>query len=128
MIKKINDIKIWYRRLMHLDYNNVLFNLKQVIDMKVKESVSENVYESCMKAKQQRKFFKKFQSKANMFLKRIHMNILNSLLAMFKEKRYFLLIKNDVLKMFFMYIIRIKDEILFIFKVFKIWIERQTEK
>ena len=45
---------------MHLNYNNVLFNLKQMIDIKVKKSVSENVYEPCMKAKQQRKSFKQF--------------------------------------------------------------------
>ena len=30
--------------------------------------------------------------------------------------------------MFFVYIMRIKNEILFIFKVFKIWIEKQTDK
>ena len=30
--------------------------------------------------------------------------------------------------MFFMYIMRIKNEILFIFKVFKIWIEKQIKK
>ena len=56
--KKIIDIKIWHRRLMHLNYNNVLFNSKQMINMKMKESISENVCESCMKAKQQRKFSK----------------------------------------------------------------------
>ena len=48
------------------------------------------------------------------------MNIQNSLSATFRKKRYFLLIKNDVSKMFFMYIMRIKDKILFIFKAFKI--------
>ena len=88
--------------------------------MKVKELISENVCESCMKAKQQRKLFKKFQSKANTFLKKIHVNIQDSLSTTFKEKQYFLLIKNNVLKIFFMYIMQIKDEILFIFKAFKI--------
>ena len=126
--KKIIDIKIWHRRLMHLNYNNVLFNSKQIIDIKVRESVSENACESCMKVKQQRKFFKKFQSKMNTFLEKIHVNFQNPLSATFRKKRYFLLIKNDVLKMFFMYIMRIKDEILFIFKTFRIWIEKQTEK
>ena len=113
---------------MHLNYNNVLFNSKQVTDMKVKESVSENACEPCMKAKQQREFSKKFQSKADTFLKRIHVNIQDSLSATFRKKRYFLLIKDDALKMFFVYIMRIKDEILFIFKAFRIWIEKQTEK
>ena len=41
----------------------------------MKELISENACESCMKTKQQRKFFKKFQLKANTFLKRIHVNI-----------------------------------------------------
>ena len=96
--------------------------------MKVKKSVSENACKSCMKTKQQRESSKKFQSKTNTFLKKIHVNIQGPLPATFKEKRYFLLIKNNVLKMFFVYIMRIKDEILFIFKAFRIWIEKQTEK
>ena len=128
MTKKIIDIKIWHHRLMHLNYNNVLFNSKQMTDMKVRKSILKNVCESCMKAKQQRKSSKKFQSKANTFLKRIHVNIQNPLSTTFKEKRYFLFIKNDISKMFFVYIIRIKDRILFIFKTFKIWIEKQTKK
>ena len=97
-------------------------------DIKVKESISENAYELCIKAKQQRKFSKQSQSKANIFLERIYINIQNSLSATFKEKRYFLLNKNDVSKMFFVYIMRIKNKILFILKAFKIWIEKQTEK
>ena len=105
---------------MHLNYNNVLFNSKQIIDIKMKKSISKNACESCMKAKQQRKSFKKFQSKANTFLKKIHVNIQDSLSITFKEKRYFLLIKNDISKMFFMYIMQIKNEILFIFKAFRI--------
>ena len=105
---------------MHLNYNNVFFNSKQIIDIKVRESVSENACELCIKAKQQRKSFKKFQSKTNTFLKRIHMNIQDPLSTTFKKKRYFLFIKNDVSKMFFMYIMQIKNKILLIFKAFKI--------
>ena len=37
---------------MHLNYNNVLFNSKQIIDIKMKKLILKNVYESCMKAKQ----------------------------------------------------------------------------
>ena len=126
--KRTTDIKIWHRRLVHLGYNNVLLNSKQVIDMEVRGPVPENACESCMKAKQQRESFRKPQSKADTFLGRIHVDIQGPLPTTFRGKRYFLLIKNDASGMFFVYTMRTKDEILPIFKAFKTWIEKQTGK
>ena len=96
--------------------------------MEVRRSVPENACEPCMKAKQQRKFSRQSQSKADTFLERIHVDIQGPLPATFRGKRYFLLIKDDVSGMFFVYTMRTKDEILLILKAFRTWIEKQTGK
>jgi len=80
--------------------------------MKIKESISKKICESCLKAKQQLESSRRSMSKAIAFLDRIHVDIEGSLLATFRSNRYFLLIKNDVFNMFFVYVIRTKNKIL----------------
>ena len=50
--------------------------------------------------------------KATKFLKRIHVNIKRSLPITFRSNKYFLLIKDEAFEMFFVYTMKIKDEIL----------------
>jgi len=58
-------------------------------------------------------------SKAIAFLDRIHVDIEGSLFATFRSNRYFLLIKNDVSNIFFVYVIRAKNKILSHLKKFR---------
>ena len=47
--KFIVDLKIWHRRLIYINYRNVLINAKKIIDMKnVIDLISETICESCM--------------------------------------------------------------------------------
>ena len=58
--------------------------------------------------------------KAIEFLKKIHINIEEFLSITFKNNKYFLLIKDKAFKMFFIYMIKIKDEILLCLQQFQI--------
>ena len=66
--------------------------------------------------------------KVTEFLKRIHVNIRKSLFITFKSNKYFLLIKNKAFEIFFVYTMKIKDEILSRLQQFWIWIEKQFNK
>ena len=85
---------------------------------KVSDSVSDTLCESCMKSKQQVTFSRHSMQKATEFLERIHVNIEKSLFIIFRSNRYFLLIKDDAFEMFFVYVMRFKDEILSRFQQF----------
>ena len=113
VFKKIIDFKTWHRRLTHLSYKNVIANRKNVKEMKeISDSVSDILYKSYMKLKQQITSSRHLMQKATEFSKRIHVNIKESLSIIFKNDRYFLLIKDDVFEIFFVYVMRSKDEIL----------------
>ena len=56
--------------------------------------------------------------KATEFLKKIHMNITEALSITYRSNRYFLLIKDNAFEMFFVYVMRFKDEILSRFQQF----------
>ncbi len=88
--------------------------------MKIKKSISKKICESCLKAKQQLESSRRSMSKAIAFLDRIHVNIKDLLLVTFRSNRYFLLIKNDVFNMFFIYVIKTKNKILLHLKKFRI--------
>ena len=66
--------------------------------------------------------------KATEFLKRIYVNIKKALFITFRSNKYFLLIKDDAFEMFFVYIMKFKDEILSRFQQFRIWIKKQRNK
>ena len=65
-------------------------------------------------------------TKSIVFLNKIHVDIKDSLFNIFRNKRYFLLIKNDVLSIFFVYIMHIKNNIFILLKNFRIYIEKQS--
>ena len=121
MSKKTTDIKIWHRRLVHLRYRNVVANAKKVANMKeVHDSFSKKLCETCLKAKQQSESTRHLMSKTTEFLNEIHVNIEDSLSLTFRDHRFFLLIKNDVFDMFFVYILKTKEKIFARLKKFRI--------
>lgn len=126
MAKETTNIEIWHRRFAHLGYRNVLSNVKKVIGMEVKGPIPEEACEPCLKVKQYSETSRRPMSKATAFLDRIHVDIGGPLPATFRSNRYFLLIKDDAFGMFFVYIMRTKDEIHPHLKEFRAWIEKQT--
>ena len=72
----------------------------------------DTLCESCIKLKQQVTLSRRSMKKVTKFLKKIHVNIKKSLSITFKNNKYFLLIKNETFEMFFVYVMKIKDEIL----------------
>ena len=129
MSKKTTHIEIWHRRLVHLRYRNVVANAKKVANMKeVHDSFSKKLCETCLKAKQQSESTRHLMSKTTEFLNEIHVNIEDSLFLTFRDHRFFLLIKNDVFDMFFVYVLKTKEKIIARLKKFRIWIETQSQK
>ena len=110
--KKTSNIKIWHRRLVHLDYRNVLSNAKKIKRMKeIRDFVSQQLCESCMKEKQQAESTRHLMTKSIESFNKIQVNIEDSLSRIFRANRFFALIKNDVFDMFFVYSLRSKDEL-----------------
>ena len=117
------------RRLHLMTYRNVVANAKKVADMKeVHDSFSKKLCETCLKAKQQSESTRHLMSKTTEFLNEIHVNIEDSLFLTFRDHRFFLLIKNDVFDMFFVYVLKTKEKIFATLKKFRIWIETQSQK
>ena len=85
---------------------------------KVNNFAFNTLCESCIKSKQQITSSRRLMKKATKFLKKIHMNIKKSFSIMFRNNKYFLLIKNETFEMFFVYVMKIKDEILSRFQQF----------
>ena len=73
-----------------------------------------------MKLKQQATPLRCSMKKTIKFLKKVHINIKESISITFRSNKYCLLIKDKIFKMFFVYVIKIKDEILSRFQQFRI--------
>ena len=113
VFKKITNFETWHCRLIHFNYKNVIVNRKNVKEMKkINDFVFDILCESCMKTKQQIMSSRHSIKKTTEFLKRIHVNIKKTFSITFKSNKYFLLIKNETFEMFFVYVMKIKDEIL----------------
>ena len=126
--KKTSNIKIWHRRLVHLDYRNVLSNAKKIKRIKeIRDFVSQQLCESCMKEKQQAESTRHLMTKSIESFNKIQVNIEDSLSRIFRANRFFALIKNDVFDIFFVYSLKSKDELYSRLKEFKIWIETQLD-
>ena len=87
---------------------------------KVNNSFFDILCESCMKLKQQITSSRRLMKKITKFLKKIYVNIKESFSNTFRNNKYFLLIKNKTFEMFFVYVMKIKDEILSCFQQFRI--------
>ena len=98
-----------------------MINRKNVKKIKeINNFVFNTLCESCMKSKQQITSSRRSMKKATKFLKKIYVNIKGLLFITFKNNKYFLLIKNKTFEMFFVYVMRIKNEILLHLQQFRI--------
>ena len=122
--KPIEDLKVWYRRLIHSSYKNVLVNAKKVINMKnVIDLISETVCESCMADRSQQKQFRVLMTKIIEFIWKINVDIDTDLLIIFRGNRHFMLLKCDVIEFIWFYLCKSKAKIFKIVKNFKTFIE-----
>ena len=76
------------------------------------ENISKELFEACLKEQQEASVFCISLRKTTRFLNRIHVDIDEDFSVTFLDNKYFLLIKNDVKNIFFVYLIKIKDEII----------------
>ena len=94
--KSTIDIKIWHRRLVHLEYRNVMINSKKVISMKsIKGSASNELCEPCLASHQQAERSRISRIKVKKFLERINVDIEIDLSTTSRDNKVFVLIKDD---------------------------------
>ena len=119
LTKKSMNIKIWHRRFVHAPYQRIIENKKNVDDLFHHENIPEELCEACLKEKQKASVSRIPMRKATRFLNRIHVDIGEDLPVTFRGNKYFLLIKNDATDMFFVYLMKTKDEIMKQLQAFK---------
>ena len=76
------------------------------------KDISKELCEACLKEKQKASIFCISVKKITKFLNRIHVNIDEDFSIIFRDNKYFLLIKNDTIDIFFVYLMKTKDKIL----------------
>ena len=81
-------------------------------DLFYHENISKELCKACLKEKQEASVFHISMRKITRFLNRIYVDIDEDFSITFCDNRYFLLIKDDAIDMFFAYLIKTKDEIL----------------
>ena len=124
--KSTISLFIWHRRLIHLNYRNVIINVNKIIDMKnVIEFISNVLCDSCMKNRQQIEKSRVFMIKTIEFLDRIDVDIEKSLSIIFRDNKIFVLIKNEVTSMLWFFACKQKSQLYQIVVFFKTWIELQ---
>ena len=103
-------------------------NKKNVNNLFYHEGISKELCKTCLKQKQEPSVFRISMRKITKFLNRIHVDIDENLSITFCDNKYSLLIQNDAIDMFFVYLIKTKDEILKQLQAFKRWVELQKSK
>ena len=97
--KFIVDLKIWHRRLIHINYRNVLINAKKIINMKnVIDFILKMICESCMTGRSQQERSRVFMTKIIKFIWKINVDIDIDLFITFRDNRHFVLLKCDVIE------------------------------
>ena len=121
------DLKIWHRRLIHINYRNVLINAKKIIDMKnVIDLISETICESCMTDRSQQERSRVLMTKIIEFIWKINVYINIDLPITFRDNRHFVLLKCDVIEFMWFYLCKSKAEIFIIVRNFRTFIEFQA--
>ena len=82
-------------------------------------NIPEELCEACLKEKQEASVSRIPMRKTTRFLNRIHVDIDEGFSVTFRGNKYFLLIKDDVTNMFFVYLMKTKDEIMKQLQAFK---------
>ena len=125
--KFIVDLKIWHRRLIYINYKNVLINIKKIIDMKnIIDFISETICELCMTDRSQQKRSRVLITKIIKFIWKINVDIDIDLFIIFRDNRHFVFLKCDVIEFIWFYFCKNKAEIFKIIKNFKTFIEFQV--
>ena len=121
LTKRSMDIQVWHRRFVHAPYQRIIENKKNVDGLFHHGDIPKELCEACLKGKQEASVSRIPMRKATRFLDRIHVDIGEGLPVTFRGNKYFLLIKDDATGMFFVYLMKTKDEILKQLHAFKRW-------
>ena len=104
--------QISHRRFVYAFYQQIIENKKNVNNLIYHEDISKELCEAYLKEKQEASVSRISMRKITKFLNRIHVNIEKNLSVTFRDNRYFLLIQDNAIDMFFVYLMKTKDEIL----------------
>lgn len=125
LTKKSMDISIWHRRFIHTNYQHIIENSRNVLDLSYHGKIPEELCEACMLGKHEASVSRNPMKKADRFLDRIHVDIGEGLPQTFRGNRYFLLIKDDASGMLFIRLMKTKGQIFELVRDFRQWIETQ---
>ena len=122
---KFANIFIWHQRFIHINYHHIINDNKKIIDLYYHNEISIHFCKSCFLNKQKTFISRMFITKTIFFFNYIHVDIGENFFQTFQNYKYFLFIKNDTTNMFFVKLIKWKNEIFFHLQQFRTWIELQ---
>lgn len=112
--------------MIYLSYRNIIVNVNKIIDMKkIYDFISNYICESCIRKRQQIKISRHFQFKLLQYLKKLHIDIDESLFLIARDNRILTNIKYNWFDMLFFCFMKKK---IVIIVEFVIWTKFQIFK
>ncbi|KAG7599301.1 Integrase catalytic core [Arabidopsis suecica] len=128
--EKEEQTNLWHKRFGHVNYDKMekMQTLKSVEDLP-KFEVIKGVCAACEMGKQPRRSFpKKSQSNTNKTLELIHSDVCGPMQTeSINGSKYFLTFIDDFSRMTWVYFLKNKSEVITKFKIFKPYVENQSE-
>jgi hypothetical protein len=122
------EANVWHSRLCHINFDHIIHLSKLNLIPKI-PIVRRSKCHACVQAKQPRKPFKSMEEKNLAPLDLIHSDLceMNGILTK-GGKRYFISFIDDATRWCQLYLIKMKDEALDCFKIYKAEVENQLER
>jgi hypothetical protein len=123
-----SDASVWHSRLCHLNFGSMfrLSTMSLILNFSI---VKGSKCHSCVQSKQPRKPHKVAEERYLAPLELVHSDIceMNGVLTE-GGKRYFMTLIDDATRFCYVYLLKMKDEALNCFKIYKAKVETQLEK
>lgn len=123
----VQEDKLWHRRLGNTNRKNmIVLNKLQQINC---NRYTEETCEICIEGKQSRQPFERSMNKSTEVLELVHPDLCGPMeTTSIGGSKYFITFIDDYSRKIFVFIIKSKDEVLEMFKIFKNMCEKQTGK
>jgi hypothetical protein len=123
----VGEVAVWHSRLCHINFDRIIYLSKLNLILKI-PVVRRSKCHACVQAKQPHKPFKSVEEKSLAPLDLIHYDLceMNEILTR-AVKKYFISFIDDATRYCQVYLIKMKDEALNCFKIYKT-VENQLER
>ncbi|KAG7640275.1 Zinc finger CCHC-type superfamily [Arabidopsis suecica] len=128
--EKEEQTDLWHKRFGHVNYDKIeTMQTLKIVEKLPKFEVIKGICAACEMGKQSRRSFpKKSQSNTNKTLELIHSDVCGPMQTeSINGSRYFLTFIDDFSRMTWVYFLKNKSEVITKFKIFKPYVENQSE-